>query len=233
MRGYTKALSIIALLCTLVLSGCATQNGGFKISQLAKTDIDSVTDAHIKELKRLNRQLAIKLYKRNPKELAKAPGNPGIDSRVNLMFERNNIARLKELGGRDGIDAVPLAFAEDYQGDRVYALMTGMIGMLDAAYNHKDEFFLLDELDQQKLYNSARNLETIAWRLNSLKDENGNLYLLSNGVTPDGVKNLSYERIYGKLISLQDMMASLVAGSSNRTITKVVHSVASTTLLPI
>ncbi|WP_261843624.1 hypothetical protein [Aliamphritea ceti] len=233
MRGYTQLFCIFTLACSLLLSGCATQNSGFKISQLAKTDIDSVTDAHITELKRLNRQLAIKLYKRNPRELAKVVGNTSIDSRVDLMFNRNNPQRLTELHGLDGINAVPLAFTEDYQGDRVYALMAGMISMLDASYNNKDEFFLLDELDQQKLYNSARNLETIAWRLNSLKQENEELFLLSNGVSPDGVKNLSFERIFGKMIALQDMMASLVAGSSNRTITKVVHSVASTTLLPI
>ncbi len=233
MRGYTHLFYIVALACSLLMSGCATQNNGFKISQLAKTDIDSVTDAHISELKRLNRLLAAKLYKRNPRELAKVTGNSSINSRIELMFNRDNQQRLTELNGLDGINAVPLAFTEEYQGDRVYALMAGMISMLDASYNNKDEFFLLDELNQQKLYNSARNLETIAWRLNSLKNENAELFLLSNGVSPDGVKNLSFERIFGKMIALQDMMAGLVAGSSNRTITKVVHSVASTTLLPI
>lgn len=232
MRSYTHFLSLLLLTSSLLVSGCATNNSGFKISQLAKTDIDTVTDAHITELKRLNRELANKLYKRNPRELMKA-GTADIKARVDLMFNRNSTQRLTAMNNLDGIDAVPLAFAEDYQGDRVYALMAGMIGMLDASYNYKDEFFLLDELDHQKLYNSARNLETIAWRLNSLKHKNGELFLLSNGVSPQGVKNLSFERIFGKMIALQDMMASLVAGSSNRTITKVVHSVASTTLLPI
>ncbi len=232
MRSYTHVFSLFILISSLLISGCATQNSGFKISQLAKTDIDTVTDAHISELKRLNRELAAKLYKRNPRELMKA-GSVDTTARIALMFNRDSKQRLNEMNGLDGINAVPLAFTEDYQGDRVYALMAGMISMLDAAYNHKDEYFLLDELDHQKLYNSARNLETIAWRLNSLKKEDGELFLLSNGVSPQGVKNLSFERIFGKMIALQDMMANLVADSSNRTITKVVHSVASTTLLPI
>lgn len=232
MRSISRLTGSFLLSCLLIISsGCATQNS-FNISQLAKTDIDTVTDAHITELKRLTRLLTTKLYKRNPIELSKA-GNPSVDGRMGLMFDRDNPQRLAEVSNRDGIDAVPLAFSDDYQGDRVYALMVGMIAMLDASYNNKDEFFLLDELDQQKLYNSARNLETIAWRLNTLKDSNGEYFLLSNGTSADGVKNLSFERIFGKMISLQDMMANLVAGSSDRTITKVVHSVASTTLLPI
>ncbi|WP_315982379.1 hypothetical protein [Aliamphritea spongicola] len=66
MRSYTHLLSLLLLISSLLISGCATNNSGFKISQLAKTDIDTVTDAHITELKRLNRELAAKLYKRNP-----------------------------------------------------------------------------------------------------------------------------------------------------------------------
>ena len=101
------------------------------------------------------------------------------------------------------------------------------------AYNNKNELFLLDDLDHQKLYNSARNLESFAWHLNNRKNDTGELYLLSNGVSEDGVSNYSFERILAKLISMQDVMALIIADSSNRTINRVVHGAASYTFLPI
>lgn len=222
----------VLLLITL-MSGCATQSpSGFKLSNLAKTEIDSVTDMHIREVRRLSEELMVKLYKRNPRELAKAPPGTTLEKRIGQLFSQSRAAGFAELNNLDGVAALPLAFDEHYRGDRVFALMAGISGMLHAAYNNKYELFILDELDQQKLYNSARNLESIAWQLNNRRTSKDTLYILSNGST-NGIRNLSYERIFGKLISLQDMMAMLIADSTNRTITKVVHSAASMTLLPI
>ncbi|MCV6611906.1 MAG: hypothetical protein OIF55_14110 [Amphritea sp.] len=222
-----------SLLLVALLSGCATNSpSGFKLSNLAKTEIDSVTDMHIREVRKLSQELMVKLYKRNPRELAKAPPGTTLEKRIEQLFSNTRAAGFRELNNQDGVAAMPLAFDENYQGDRVFALMAGISGMLHASYNHKYELFILDELDQQKLYNSARNLEAIAWQLNNRRDTGNDLYILSNGTT-NGIRNLSYERIFGKLISLQDMMAMLIADSTNRTITKVVHSAASMTLLPI
>lgn len=93
---------------------------------------------------------------------------------------------------------------------------------------------MLDEIDQQKLYHCARNLESIAWQLNQRRDNKGALLLVSNSIDNDtGETNLSTERILSKMISLQDMMARILADKNNRTLNKVVHGIASTTLLPI
>ncbi len=110
--------------------------------------------------------------------------------------------------------------------------MVGIRSMQHASYGQKTEFFLLDELDQQKLYNSARNLEVVAWRLNNHRQQDGSLFLLSNG-SHNGIANLSFERLFGKMISLQDMMAKVVSGKTDRAINTVIHGVASSTLLPI
>jgi hypothetical protein len=48
-----------------------------------------------------------------------------------------------------------------------------MGGMLNAAFEEKTEFFMLDELDPQKIYNSARNLEIAAWKLANARDAGG------------------------------------------------------------
>lgn len=225
------------LLLSMVLiftAGCMDKNAKpFDVKNLAKSDIDMVADINLKTLRKLSRDLTIKLYKRNPKELQKVPGMT-IEKRLEQLFPITRLADgFPELGQTDGADAVPLAFSDNYRGDRVFALMAGVTGMLDKAYNGKKEIFILDELDQQKLYNSARNLESVAWHLNNRKDPQGNLYILSNGISEEGVTNYSYERILGKLIGTQDLMADVIADKTNRTINRVVHGAASMTFFPI
>ena len=45
--------------------------------------------------------------------------------------------------------------------------------------------------------------------------------------------NLSFERLFGKMIALQDMMAEITANSGNRTINRVVQGAATMIFLPI
>jgi len=221
-------------LVVLSLTGCAQKLGRpFDIKNLAKSDMDLITDIHIAEIRDLTEQLIVKLYKRNPRELRKVPGMT-IEKRVaQLMAEKRPENGFRELGGMDGIALLPLAFSSEFRGDRVFALMAGVTGMISASYNHQLEFFLLDDIDQQKLYNCARNLEKVAWLLNNEKDDNGELLLLSNGVGKNGVPNYSYERLFSQMILIQDMMAVMIADSTNRHINQVVHSMASMTFFPI
>lgn len=218
----------------LSLTGCAQKLGRpFDIKNLAKSDMGLITDIHIAEIRDLSEALIVKLYKRNPRELKKVPSMT-IEKRVaQLMTAERPDNGFRELGGMDGIALLPLAFSSEFEGDRVFALMAGVTGMISASYNHQLEFFLLDDIDQQKLYNSARNLEKIAWLLNNQKDEHGQLLLLSNGMGKNGVPNYSYERLLGQMIIIQDMMAIMVADSTNRNINQVVHSMASMTFFPI
>lgn len=228
MRGFWVGLLILSL------TGCAQKLGRpFDIKNLAKSDMDLITDIHIAEVRQITERLLIKLYKRNPRELKKVPGMT-IDQRVHqLMAEQRPQNGFRELGGMDGIALLPLAFSTEFEGDRVFALMAGVTGMISASYNHQTEFFLLDDIDQQKLYNCARNLEKIAWLLNNRRDDQGHLLLLSNGMNANGVPNYSYERLLSQMILIQDMMALMVADSTNRNINQVVHSMASMTFFPI
>lgn len=223
-----RALSLFTLLSALLLSGC---NSSFNVKNLAKSDVDMVADLYISQLYTYNRDLMVKLYKRNPRELNKQPG-ASIDSRIQQLGRFRQDFRFSELNNKVGNDALNLVFDDSFKGDRVFALMVGLRSMLHQAYGQKLEFFLLDELNQQALYNSARNLEIITWRLNSYRDTQGQPYLLTNGYEGP-VANLSYERLFGKMIGLQDMMAKIIEGKTNRAINTVVHSFASTTLFPI
>ncbi|WP_240776214.1 hypothetical protein [Nitrincola alkalilacustris] len=232
-KRYTTFKYLLYCLSLMLLSGCATPGDRpFNIKSLAKTDIDMVADAHVEEVTALARELTIKLYLRNPREMAKGPPGMTLDQRLDLLFSSPRLITHPELNNRYGVDAVPLAFDPAFQGDRVFALMVGISGMLHAAYNYKDTFYILDEINQQKLYNSARNIEVVVWQLSNRRQSNGELFLLTNGLD-EYAQNLSFERLFGKLIAHQDMMARIISDKTNRSINKVVHSVASFTLLPI
>lgn len=222
-------LVLILTLAALLLAGCSSSGKPrpFQLKNLAKTEIDMVADLHVEAVNTLARELAIKLYKRNPRELAKVPGMT-LERRLALLLGSPRLITHPELNNLYAEKAVPLAFDPAFQGDRVFALMVGITGMLHASYDYRNEFFLLNEIDQQKLYNSARNLEAVAWRLNTYRLPNGEPFLLANDPA-----NLSFERLLGKLIAHQDMMARIVSDATNRAINTVVHGIASTTLLPI
>lgn len=229
-RSYTKKVSLLLLciLLPLLTSGCGNT---FNIKNLAKTDVDMVADNYVQTLYEYNRELMIKLYKRNPRELLNSPGMT-VEIRLRQLGATPPTYQFTELDNQTSLDAINLAFDPNFKGDRIFALMVGIRSMLHASFESKFEFYLLDDLNQQKIYNSARNLEIIAWRLNSYRNLDGELFLLSNGYYGN-IPNLSFERIFGKLIGLQDMMAKIVAGKTDRRINSVVQGVASTAFFPI
>jgi hypothetical protein len=177
--------------------------------------------------------LAEKLYRRNPREWRKG-GHASIEAALDRLLDPRTGWRLPDAGGRVGTDAILLAMREDFAGDRVAVFITGMGAMLNAAFDEKTEFFMLDDIDPQKLYNSARNLEIAAWKLANSRDAGGALLLLSNEIGPAAqAANLSFEREFGKMIGNLDLLASLIADKGHRTIARVAQSLATAVFLPV
>jgi hypothetical protein len=203
----------------------------FRASDLAKSDIDSVAETHVRECLASVRLLMEKLYRRNPREWRKGPSQ-GLDAAVAHAFDPAQRFRFAELGGVQGTDAMLLALKPDYAGDRVFAFGVGLASMILASYNGKTELYLTDVLDPQKLYNSARNVEIAAWKLSNARDPAGDPLLLSNELAGD-VRNLSFEREFGKMIAYQDVMAEIAAQRTNRAIRRVVQTIATAVFLPL
>ena len=226
-------------LCTLaLLAACAQQSttpprsgGGFGPSQLAKSDIDRVAEAHQREIFNNLKLLAEKLYRRNPRELKKS-GAASLDAGLARIFEGRHDWKFRELQGKRGAEAIHLAFRDDYAGDRVLALVAGLGSMMQTAFNDKTEFFVLDDLDPQRLYNAARNVEIAVWKLSNARTSQGDFYLLSNETTGP-VRNLSFEREFGKIIGSLDVLSKIIADKENRTIVKVIQSLATAVFLPV
>jgi len=219
---------LVLLMLVLPLTACVS-TGTFGPEQLFKSDVDRVADIHRREAFAGLRLLAEKLYRRNPREWRKG-GQASMDAALARLFDPATAWRLPEPGGRGG-EAILLALREDWAGDRVAAFVVGLGGMMHGAFNGKTEFFLLDELDPQSLYNSARNVEIAAWKLTHARSADGTPLLLSNEMTP--VQNLSFEREFGKLVGNLDLLSVIVAERTNRTIAKAIQSVATAVFLPI
>jgi hypothetical protein len=219
---------LVALLVSTLVLDCAARP--WELDHIAKSGIDLVADAHRQETQHLLEELSLKLYRRNPRELAKTPGMTA-SRRMRQLFDPEHDLDRAAFQDRRGADLLNLCFDEQFSGDRVFALLVGLDDMLDSAYNHKDEFYILDRLDQQKLYNSARNIEILVWRLSNTTDNRGELFILTNSL-PGEPANLSFERLFGKLIAIQDMMARIMEDRTNRTINKMVHT-AGTSFLPV
>jgi len=231
---------LVAVSVGFLLAGCAPaflpsdaphQPRGFQVKDVIKGDVDMVAEAHLALSLRYLETLMVKLYRRNPNQLRRGQ-HPDLESVLARVFGASRPASLPELGHARSVEALRLAFDERFEGDRVLALVEGLRDMLIRAYGGKREFYLTDDFDPQKLYNAARNLEIAAWKLGHDRDAGGALFLLSNeGSGP--VVNLSFERLFGKLIALQDAMAVVVADTSSRQIKTAIQSVASMVFLPI
>jgi len=232
MNSYSK---FIFLIMVLSLFGCALpyskqeqiSQKEFKLEDIAKADTDMFVDVSMRQSMEYLKTLAYKLYLRNPNQL----NNKNIDHAVARLFVKKRKDTLDELAGKRSVEAIQLVFDEDFKGDRVAALIDGLRGMLLDAYGGKTEFYMLDSYNPQKIYNFARNLEIAFWKLGNDKTQDGQFFLLSNGTGI--IKNLSFERLYGKLISLHDFVAIVIADTTNRSIKNVIQGVATMVFLPI
>ncbi|TNF07113.1 MAG: hypothetical protein EP323_03675 [Gammaproteobacteria bacterium] len=218
------------ILCWICLLLVACGNSPFKVKNLAKTDIDMVSDAHYREVESLLRKLTVKLYKRNPRELHKGR-DPSIEQRVSQIFDTPGKLQFSELPVT-GIKAIELSVDPAYSGDRVFALVVGLTDMIRESYGYQTDFYLLSELDPQKLYHSARNIEIALWRIARSHDANNNPLILTNSWRGER-RNLSYERLFGKLIALQDMIATIMAEKNQRVIKAVAQNVATMAFIPL
>ncbi len=213
---------------SFVLYGCAPTE--FHLKDLARTNINQVSEIHFQQMTLLLKVMTQKLYRMNSLELDKT-SNATIDSQIDRIFRCPPGQSFDFLEHKQGTEAILLGFEPGYKGDRIFAMMYGLYTMLHTSYNKKCDFFMLDFLDAQRLYNSARNIEIFVWRLKARHQPNGDLFLATN-ICDGPVENLSFERIFGKLISLQDTLALIIATRTGRFI-KEVAFLAGMAFLPV
>ncbi|RLA45694.1 MAG: hypothetical protein DRR06_06685 [Gammaproteobacteria bacterium] len=227
MTNPVKFVTSVVLATVLLGAGCAD----FRVQDLGKSQIDFVVDAHYRETQRLLRELTIKLYHRNPAELQKGSVE-SVDIRIEQLFGMPGPMIFGELNLVRGTEAMQLALNVNFSGDRVFALIAGLNGMIRHAYEYQAEFYMFDHFDQQKMYDSARNVEIMVWRMNHGEASRPRPLIITNS-RPGEAENLSFERLFGKLISIQDMVALIASQENNRLINRVAHGTASMVFFPL
>jgi hypothetical protein len=103
--------------------------------------------------------------------------------------------------------------------------------MLIKAHNGKKDFNIVDSLDPQRLYNTARNIEVVVWKISAEKNKQGKLFFVTN-VINDAEQNLSFEREFGKIIARIDFFANVLSEKKERFITRVLQGASVRLFLP-
>lgn len=198
--------------------------------QFMKTDLDHFAEVSQRRLFLSLRQLAEKLYRRNPREWRKG-GAATLEDAMARIFDTRHSWNLEALGGKRDIEALSLAFDPDFRGDRVMAFSVGMASMVQTAYGNHVGFYIVNDLSPQGFYNAARNVEIAAWKLATNRDERGKLLLLSNEMGE--VQNLSFEREIGRIVGILETMTDIIEIKTERLVVRIVQGMATAVFLPI
>jgi len=227
---YLIILIFISSCSSTQIKSPASQYDKSSVNQFAKTDFDRMADLEIRENLQSLEILALKFYKRNPNQLKKTTQD-NAEKMVNWIFHGDHSDEFQQLQNKKDVESLNLVFDESFNGDRVLALMIGLKTMLLESHGNKTDFYLFDKLDPQNIYNAARNIEVVLWKLSSKKMENGEPFLISNSIN-ENEQNLSFEREFGKIIGRTDYFAYTLSEKTERAITRAVQSVSTRLFLP-
>ena len=173
--------------------------------------------------------LADKLYRRNPAEWRKSAA-----TREAALAEVEKAMAADTpwppLAGKRDVAALTLALSPDFAGDRVAAFIVACADTIVTAHGGKREFYYLDGVDPQHLYNAARNMEIALWVLNTRRNAQGQPLLLANEIGPD-TRNLSFEREFGKIIGRLDLLATYTTERYRRAVIGYVQGLVAAPLL--
>jgi len=232
-------MKILIIFLTLALFSCSsstlqrkdsTQYDKGSINQFGKSDFDRMADYEIRENIESLKILMIKFYKKNPNQLKKSTSD-NAEKMTNWVFNGNHNWKFKRINNAQGVDALNQVFDDNFEGDRVLSLITGLYTMLIKAHGDKKEFYIFDSLDPQKIYNSSRNFEIIVWKLSSKKNNKGQPYLISNEISSSQA-NLSFEREFGKMIGRTDYFAFTLSEKTERAVTRAIQNFTAGIFLP-
>ena len=225
LRGLPGRWAGVAVSCC-VLAGCAsnapTPRGEVKgapthAAEMAQSDANRMATLAMQENLEGLLRLADKLYRRNPAEWRKGTATSreqALEQLRTAVLQRQPWAPLQ---GRRDIAAMALALAPEFAGDRVAAFIHATADMVITAHGGKTEFFLLDGMDAQHLYNAARNVETAVWLLAQRRNAQG--------------RNLSFEREFGKIIARLDLLATFTTEKYRRAAISYVQGIVGGTFL--
>ena len=211
VRTTFHCLAASAAVAALV--GCSTaktDRGEVKghdasVSEWLQSDMNRVANVGMRENLNALIRLADKLYRRNPAEWRKSAATRE-EALQKLGASVLGGQPWLPLDGQRDVAALSTALSPAFTGDRVAAFIAACADTIVTAQGGKREFYYLDGVDPQHVYNAARNMETALWILNTRHGPAGRPLLLANEIAGD-TRNLSFEREFGKIIGRLDLLA--------------------------
>jgi len=220
----------LVLVFVVLAVGCISRDVPEGVKSLAKSDVDYVLDKHLHGTEDLLLALMKELYRLNPEHLAKTP-NATVASRTAMLLPNRSYDELRfdEINGHRGSNAIRIALHPRYTGDRVFALMVGLVSQMRVAYNDQLEFFMFDRIQSENLSTFSTNLEVVGLTLKRKRGTDGKLLLRYESDPDPNVRTLQppnalqiLERMVGQLHVLMSIEADKkrrATGSATRTAT--------------
>ena len=219
-------MSWLVAVLTLVLAGCAgpasiergeTQIAPITPAELAQSDVNRMATLGMRDNLDSLLRIADKLYRRNPAEWRKTGAVSREAAMAQLRQSLESPVLSPTLQGKRDIAALSLALSLDFTSDRVAAFVAASADMLVTAHGGRTQVYLVDSLDNQHIYNAARNIEIAVWLLSNRRNAAGQPLLLADEIS--GLeRNLSFEREFGKIIGRLDLLAEVVTEKYRRAV---------------
>ena len=199
-------------------------------TELGQSDVNRLATLGMRDNLESLTRLMDKLYRRNPAEWRKTSAVGREDAMAQVRAAIDKREPWPTLQGKRDVAAMALALSPDFRGDRVAALVYATADMLVTAHGGKTEFYLIDGLDAQHLYNAARNMEIAAWMLAQRRNAAGQPLLLADEISAQE-RNLSFEREFGKVIGRLDLLATYTTERYRRAVIGYVQGLVAAPLL--
>ena len=232
------ALAALGAAGCLWLAGCASnapttrgevRGQDFNAAELLQSEGNRFAQSAMVANQRSLLTLADKLYRRNPAEWRKtAATREAALAQVEAAMQTGQ--PWAPLQGRRDVGALSHALTPEFQGDRVAAFVLACADTIVTAHGGKREFYYLDGVDPQHIYNAARNMEVALWVLNTRRTAQGQPLLLANEIVGEN-RNLSFEREFGKIIGRLDLLAAYTTERYRRAVIGYVQGLLAAPLL--
>ncbi len=237
----TAARAGLTLMLALAATGCLQdfierEDIPKNVRGLAKTDLDHALDAHLAAAAQGLQDLLRELYALNPEQLAKMP-DATVESRTALLLpdRKYDDLRFGELNSHRSTAAMQLAFEPRFIGDRVFALMVGIVSQMRVAYGDRMEFFAFDRLDAENLRRFNTNLQTVRLSLERLTDQTGAPLLRYATLRTNEfeLQSPSIMQILERIVGQQQVLADFASQWQSRAETTAIRTFSTIVLLPM
>ncbi|MBU1359194.1 MAG: hypothetical protein KJ901_10650 [Gammaproteobacteria bacterium] len=199
------------MVSVLGLAGCASTDRAepYAGNEWLQSGTNRIANLALRDNLQSIRRVQLSLYRRNPREWRKWAASP--DDAIRRTWDAvTHESPLPGLREASGIDAVRMAFEtgpKAYDGDRVAALVVGWASMLKEANGGTWEQSMLDAVNAENSFRTARNVEISLWLISSKTGLDGQPLLLATEISERG-RNLVVDRELSKVVARLDLLAA-------------------------